>query len=308
MDNSIFHPRWGTDHLHTARSSLQVTIFPSSMRRRIPILVACLCAAGAALASANAAIAATAPDPGAAYREGPSGRFMLDGKWLHRADPADNGVTAGFQKQTSTDGWAPTTIPNASNAGDFSVSPATSARCTGIARTSSCRGAPRPRTTTSSASSRSTTGPRRWLNGKPIGFNVGAYLPFEFRAKGIKKGTNSLVVQVDSRRQPFDIPPLSQRSTGNFEGGWWNYNGILREVYLRQVEEPRRRGGAGGADRALSQAQRLPSVDQGRGQGSKSRPRRTHGEHQRLASATRASTSSVRSGSPGTASRSSRQR
>jgi len=44
------------------------------------------------------------------------------------------------------------------------------------------------------------------------------------------------VVRVDSRRQKFDIPPLSQRASGAFEGGWWNYNGILREVYLRRVD------------------------------------------------------------------------
>ena len=48
---------------------------------------------------------------------------------------------------------------------------------------------------------------------------------------------NRLVVRVDSRRQKFDIPPLSQRASGAFEGGWWNYNGILREVYLRQVDQ-----------------------------------------------------------------------
>ena len=43
-------------------------------------------------------------------------------------------------------------------------------------------------------------------------------------------------MRVDSRRQKFDIPPLSQRASGAFEGGWWNYNGILREVYLRRVD------------------------------------------------------------------------
>ena len=57
------------------------------------------------------------------------------------------------------------------------------------------------------------------------------------RAKSVKrKGVNRLVVRVDSRRQKFDIPPLSQHRTGAFEGGWWNYNGILREVYLRRVD------------------------------------------------------------------------
>ena len=79
---------------------------------------------------------------------------------------------------------------------------------------------------------------RVWLNGKPLGNHVGAYLPFELRAKSVRRrGTNRLVVRVDSRRQKFDIPPLSQRASGAFEGGWWNYNGILREVYLRRVDQ-----------------------------------------------------------------------
>ena len=37
------------------------------------------------------------------------------------------------------------------------------------------------------------------------------------------------------RRGPDDIPPLAPREKGGFEGGWWNYNGILREVYLRKI-------------------------------------------------------------------------
>ena len=76
-----------------------------------------------------------------------------------------------------------------------------------------------------------------WLNGQPLGFHVGAYLPFELRAKGFRRsGVNRLVVRVDSRRKKYDIPPLAIRRSGAFEGGWWNYNGLLREVYLRRVD------------------------------------------------------------------------
>src|SRR5207302_11215626 len=36
-------------------------------------------------------------------------------------------------------------------------------------------------------------------------------------------------VRVDDRRTPLDLPHLPG-------GGWWNFGGILREVYLRSVQ------------------------------------------------------------------------
>ena len=62
--------------------------------------------------------------------------------------------------------------------------------------------------------------------------------PFELRAKSVQPARRE--PPRGAGRQPpqkFDIPPLSQRATGAFEGGWWNYNGILREVYLRKVDQ-----------------------------------------------------------------------
>jgi beta-glucuronidase len=67
-----------------------------------------------------------------------------------------------------------------------------------------------------------------WLNGRPIGSHSGAYLPFEFALKGLHGGVNRLIVRVDNRRKPGDLPP----GPG---GGWWNYGGINQEVYLRSV-------------------------------------------------------------------------
>jgi beta-glucuronidase len=49
-----------------------------------------------------------------------------------------------------------------------------------------------------------------------------------FYLHGVRSGVNRLVVRVDSRRLPTDLP----RGPG---GGWWNYGGILREVYLRPI-------------------------------------------------------------------------
>ena len=80
---------------------------------------------------------------------------------------------------------------------------------------------------------------RVWLNGKPLGSNTGAYLPFEFvvPSKALNRGgTNRLVVRVDSRRTRKDFPPAGDNVAGSAIGGWWNYSGILREVYLRRVQ------------------------------------------------------------------------
>ena len=67
-----------------------------------------------------------------------------------------------------------------------------------------------------------------WLNGEELGHHRGAYLPFELAAN-VRPGENELVVRVDSRGRPGDLQP------SNRPRGWWNYGGILREVYLRPV-------------------------------------------------------------------------
>ncbi len=54
------------------------------------------------------------------YRDGPSGRFLVDGPWLYRADPSINGDGQGWQRDPSTNGWMLTTVPNAWNATDES--------------------------------------------------------------------------------------------------------------------------------------------------------------------------------------------
>jgi beta-glucuronidase len=201
------------------------------MRRFGLLLVALL---GAGLLLSAPASAATRPKPKALYYNGPSGRYLLSGAWYRRDDPTDQGIKSGFQLSDSPKGWSPTTVPNAVNARDFSVDsymgkvewyrkdfkvPRASPDSKWVFRFESVN-----------------YRAKIWLNGKPLGTHVGAYLPFEVRAKDIKRGgVNRLVVRVDGRRQKFDIPPLSQHTSGAFEGGWWNYTGILREVYLRKV-------------------------------------------------------------------------
>ena len=76
-----------------------------------------------------------------------------------------------------------------------------------------------------------------WLNGKPIGENTGAYVPVRAQPSGFKRrGTNRLVVRVDSKRRVTDFPPAGLNTDGVPTGGWWNYSGIQREVYLRKID------------------------------------------------------------------------
>ncbi len=178
--------------------------------------------------------AATPPTAGALYRDGQAGRYLLGGTWLYRADPADVGVAQGWWAGTAaTDGWSVATVPNAFNAGD--LSDASMLGSVGWYR--------RDFTLPSSAFARYVTAGDRhwiirfesinyratvWLNGRVIGGHVGAYVPFEFDLPP-RPGVNRLIVRVDDRRGLGDVPPGPT-------GGWWNYGGILREVYLRAAQ------------------------------------------------------------------------
>src|SRR5581483_12390749 len=62
----------------------------------------------------------TPPTPGALMSDGQDGRYLLGGDWLQRADPTNAGLAAGYWRDVAaTDGWTPTTVPNAYNAGVF---------------------------------------------------------------------------------------------------------------------------------------------------------------------------------------------
>ena len=200
-------------------------------------LRATLVAFGAALAALvlglPAPAAAEVPSAGALYSNGPSGRFLVDGTWYRRSDPRDRGIRSGFHRTRSVSGWRQVTIPDAANAGDDSAR----SYLGGVHWYRKDFEPPRGAVTNwvlrfESVNYRATV----WLNGRRIGRHTGGYLPFEVEAKGLRRGVNRLVVRVDSRRTEAAIPPLGVRDGGRYVGGWWNYAGILREVYLRRVD------------------------------------------------------------------------
>jgi beta-glucuronidase len=194
-----------------------------------------VCGLLAALAPAPAS-AATVPPEQALYHEGPTGRFLLNGDdWLFRRDARNVGERSHYFAQSSTKGWSGVSVPNAWNATDTSnasmagsiswyrkdfIAPSGSGTAAWLLHFDNVR-------------YRATV----WLNGRLVGRHAGAYLPWELRARSLSRsGVNRLVVRVDNHTRPADIPPARLTLEGAPNGGWWNYGGILGDVYLRRVE------------------------------------------------------------------------
>jgi beta-glucuronidase len=181
------------------------------------------------------ASAADVPSKKTLYDDGPAGRYLVDGQWLFRLDAADQGLKQRFYRQRATAGWSGVSVPSVWNAGDDSE--ASMRGSVGWYRKDfelpDKRAALEWAVRFESVNYRT----RVWLNGREIGRNAGAYIPFQLRLKGLKRrGVNRLVVRADSRRLPTDFPPSGLSSTGNATGGWWNYGGIQREVYLQKLD------------------------------------------------------------------------
>ena len=182
-----------------------------------------------ALAVACALIAAAPAAAALPYAEGPPNRALLGGDWLFRFDAADEGLAAGWAADPATDAWSQVSIPNAWNAQDLSE--ASMAGGVGWYRRDfrlpdSSRAGTRWAVRFESVNYRATV----FLNGVEIGSHEGASIPFEVLLPEGTRGDNRLVIRVDSRRAFTDFP----RGPG---GGWWNYGGILREVYLRKLDQ-----------------------------------------------------------------------
>jgi beta-galactosidase/beta-glucuronidase len=74
-----------------------------------------------------------------------------------------------------------------------------------------------------------------WVNGKHVGYNEDAFLPFEFPVEELLRfGENNLiVVRVDNLRRPAQLPTAEY---------WQGQGGILREVKLVATERRTMRG------------------------------------------------------------------
>jgi beta-glucuronidase len=177
--------------------------------------------------------AASAPPATTIAADGPTGRYLMNGSWLFRRDPSRVGTRRGYHRRGSTSGWRRVQVPYAWNRNDLSSS--SMAGSTVWYR----KDFRVPRAGASDWKVRFESvrlRARVWLNGRFIGRHEGAYLPWELHLKGIRRGNNRLVVEVENRQQITDIPPGKMTIVGSPSGGWWNWGGILGDVYLRRVK------------------------------------------------------------------------
>ncbi len=203
---------------------------PHASTLTLALLAVLACAAPAPAAAADGITRGTV------YEDGPDNRYLLGGDWLFRLDDGQ-GTKQRFQRQSGIEGWAKTAVPNAWNAGDNSVASMTGT--VGWYRKDFRLPDRRSRMDWLVRFESVNYRAQVWLNGRPVGRNTGAYLPWDVRLprSALKRtGTNRLVVRVDNRRLRTDFPPSGLTGSGDPAGGWWNYGGLLREVYLQRVD------------------------------------------------------------------------
>ncbi len=192
-------------------------------------------AQGPAPAPAPPAPVVQAPEHKVLIREGQSGRMLLGGTWYFRLDDAFVGDQQRFFDQDSLDGWSPITVPYNWNATDTTQNKGS----VGWYR-KEFKLPKSPKGHRYSWKVRFESANQRavvWLNGQRIGGNDRGYFPFEADLKGLRKGANRLVVKVSSLRSSSDLTHWRPAAFNGFgTGGWWNFGGLLREVYVRPVE------------------------------------------------------------------------
>ena len=177
-----------------------------------------------------------APEKRTLIREGQDGRYLLGGRWYFRLDDAFVGDAQRFFAQDTLDGWTATTVPNDWNAGDTTLNHSS----VGWYR-KEFKLPKVPKGHKFSWKVRfQSMGFRAvaYLNGKKIGGVVNGYFPAELGLTGVRKGRNRLVVKVSSLRSSTDLTHWRASVVHGFgTGGWWNFGGISREVYLRRIEQ-----------------------------------------------------------------------
>jgi beta-glucuronidase len=166
--------------------------------------------------------------------EGQPGRRLLGGRWYFRLDDTFVGDAERWYDQRDLIGWSEISVPHNWNADDTTLNKSS----VGWYRKEfklpkSPKKAKHFWKVRFEGSNYRT---KVWLNGKVIGGFTG-FFPFEADLDGLRKGRNTLVVKVSSLRSKTDLThwrPAAYNGYGT--GGWWNFGGLLREVYVRRID------------------------------------------------------------------------
>ena len=167
-------------------------------------------------------------------REGQTDRELLGGTWNFRQDDTFVGEDERWFEQEDLGGWSEISVPHNWNATDTTENRAS----VGWYRKEFTLPASpkRARHFWKVRFEGNNYRTKVWLNGEQLAFFTG-YFPFEVLLTNLKKGRNTLVVEVSSLRSNSDLTHWRPAAYNGFgTGGWWNFGGILREVYMRRVD------------------------------------------------------------------------
>jgi beta-glucuronidase len=171
-------------------------------------------------------------------REGQTNRELLGGTWWFRQDDTFVGEQERWYDTDDLTGWSQITVPHNWNATDTTENRPS----IGWYRKDFTLPAPpkdrkeRLREFWKVRFEGNNYRTKLWLNGKQIAFYTG-YFPFEVLLKDLRKGRNTLVAEVSSLRSNSDLTHWRPAAFNGYgTGGWWNFGGILREVYMRKVD------------------------------------------------------------------------
>jgi len=164
--------------------------------------------------------------------EGQTGRRLLGGTWYFRLDDAFLGDAERWYAQDDLAGWTAIRVPYNWNATDTTLNKSS----VGWYRKEFSLPRAERGTFWKVRFEGANYRTKVWLNGKAIGGYTG-YFPFEADLEGLRKGRNTLVVKVSSLRSSTDLTHWRPASFNGFgTGGWWNFGGLLREVYVREMD------------------------------------------------------------------------
>jgi beta-glucuronidase len=173
---------------------------------------------------------------GILVREGAAGRYRLGGTWYFRQDDTFVGDRHHYNRQRSLKGWTRVHVPHNWNGADTTLNRSSVGWYRYEFRLPKGQGSNRLQWKLRFESVNHTA--TVFLNGKKLAVHAPGYFPFEVDLRGLKRGKrNRLVVKVSTLRGSTDLTHWRRaRFNGFGTGGWWNFGGISREVYLRRID------------------------------------------------------------------------